>query len=220
MRNRRLLEAADLQFRAGDPSRARDLLEQARAAAPPGNERAAVLAQLAYIEPSPIAAIALCREALAEAEGDDALQATIHLNLAGLMRFGDGIESGLEHGRLAVLAASRVDDVALRCRALAAHGLLHFNAGRDIPATMEEALSLERSLPGWPLADGPAICLRAPALVVGRRGTCTDALPGDRCMPAKRETIRSKRRVRAGISASSSGGPGTGTRPTGTRPSR
>ena len=152
--NRRLLEAADLQFRAGDPGRATDLLEHARAAAPPGNERAAVLAQLAYIQPSPIAAIALYREALTEAEGDDTLQATIHLNLAGMMRFGDGIESGLEHGRLAVLAASRVDDVALRCRALAAHGLLHFNSGRGIPATMEEALSLERSLPGWPLADG------------------------------------------------------------------
>ena len=62
------------------------------------------------------------------------------------MRFGDGIERGIEHGKLAVLAASRFGDTALRSRAIATYGLMHFNAGRGIPiAEMEEALSLERS---------------------------------------------------------------------------
>ena len=72
------------------------------------------------------------------------------------MRFTEGIERGMEHGELAVRAAARVGDAALRCRALAAYGLMHFNAGRGIPSCeMDEALSLERSLPEWPLEDGP-----------------------------------------------------------------
>ena len=61
--------------RAGDSDRATVLLERARAAAAPGNERATVLAQLAGVQASPQDAVALYREALAEAEGDDALQA-------------------------------------------------------------------------------------------------------------------------------------------------
>ena len=95
------------------------------------------------------------------------------------MRFSEGVERGIEHGELAVRAASRVDDVALRCRALAAYGLMQFNAGRGIPsAEMEEALALERSLAEWPLDDGPTMRLRPPALVVGGRRPCAGALPG------------------------------------------
>ncbi len=153
---RRLLIAADMHNRAGDSARATALLEQAREAAAPGNERATIVAHLAGVQPSPQDAVALYREAVSEAEGDDALQATIHLRLAALMRFTEGIERGVKHGELAARAASRVGDAALRCRALAAYGLMHFNAGRGIPtAEMEEALSLERSLAEWPLDDGP-----------------------------------------------------------------
>ena len=63
----------------------------------------------------------------------------------------------MEHAELAVRAASRVDDAALRCCALAAYGLMHFNSGtrHSDRARWSEALSLERSLPGWPLDDGP-----------------------------------------------------------------
>jgi DNA-binding CsgD family transcriptional regulator len=153
---RRLLSAADLHNRAGDTDRATALLEQARAAAAPGNERATVLAHLAGVQPGPHDAVVLYREALAEAEGDDALRAVIHLGLAGVMRFTVGNERDMEHGELAAQAASRVGDAALRCRALAAYGLMHFNTGRGIPtAEMDEALSIERSLPDWPLGDGP-----------------------------------------------------------------
>ena len=155
---RRLFVAADMYDRAGDSDRATALLEQARAAAAPGNERATVLAHLAGVQTSAQDAVALYREALAEAGADDALQARIHLSLAGLMRFSDGVERGIEHGELAVRAASGVGDTALRCRALAAHGLMHFNAGRGIPnAEMQEALALERSLAEWPLQDGPTV---------------------------------------------------------------
>ena len=157
---RRLLSAAAMHSRAGDDDQAIALLESARSAAAPGNERATVVAQLAGIEPHLAAAAALFREALAESDGDDALRATIHLNLAALMRFSDGVESGIEHGRLAVDAASRVDDAGLLCRALAAHSLLRFNGGRGGPdGTIEEAFSLERRLPEWPLDGGPTSVL-------------------------------------------------------------
>ena len=153
---RRLLDSADLHRRAGDRERASALLEQARAAATPGNERATIVAQLARVQASPQDAVSLYHDALSEAAGNDALEATIHLRLATLMRFTAGIERGIEHGKLAVRAASRVGDTALRCRALASYGLMHFNTGRGIPSReMEEARSLERSLPGWPLDDGP-----------------------------------------------------------------
>jgi len=156
---RRQLTAADRHFEAGDNDRAIALLDQARAAAAPGAERATVLVHLAPVTKDvrgPREAVALYREALGEAEGDDALEAMIHLSLAELMRFSEGVELGVEHAELAVRAASRAGDATLRCRALAACGLLRFNAGQGIPrAEMEKALVLERALPEWPLGDGP-----------------------------------------------------------------
>jgi DNA-binding CsgD family transcriptional regulator len=153
---RRLVFAADRHHAAGDTDRAIALLDRARAAAAPGIDRATIVARLAGVQASPPDKVALYRQALSEAEGDDALQSAIHLSLAELMRFTDGFERGLEHGELAVRAAERVGDAALRCRALAAYGLLHFNAGRGIPsAEMHVALALERSLAEWPLLVGP-----------------------------------------------------------------
>ncbi|HKY25412.1 MAG TPA: AAA family ATPase [Gaiella sp.] len=154
--SRRLLLAAERYYDAGDRARSTGLLEEARVAAAPGTGRAAVLSRLARVTDSVRDAVSLNREALAEAGDDEALQAEIHLSLAPLMRFTDGVERGLEHAELAVRAASRTGDRALRCRALAAYGLLHFNAGRGVPsAEMDEALELERSLGDGPLPDGP-----------------------------------------------------------------
>ena len=161
---RRQLIAANRHFEAGDNRHAIALLEQARAAVPPGVERAAVLVQLGpmtkYVR-GPREAVELYREALAEAEGDDALEAMIHLSLAELSRFSEGgVDLGVEHAALAVRQASRVGDAQLRCRAMAAHGLLRFNAGRGLSRTeMDEALALERALPEWPLMDGPTNAL-------------------------------------------------------------
>ena len=148
---RRLLDCADRLCEAGDSVRAIALLEQARAAAPPGLARAAVLACLAHAVADlddVRRAVALYREALAEAEGNAALEAEIHLNLAGLVMITEERHGGLTHAELAVEAASRAGDAVLRCRALAMCGQLHFREGRGIPhKRMEEALALERSLP-------------------------------------------------------------------------
>jgi DNA-binding CsgD family transcriptional regulator len=155
---RRILVAADHNFEAGDSGRAIALLDQARATAPPGVEHASILVHLARVQAEVVGladATSLYHEAIAESEGDDRLQATIHLKLADLMRYTENAERGFAHAELAVRAASRSEDAALRCRALAAFGALHFNTGRGIPsAEMEQALALERSLPEWPLDDG------------------------------------------------------------------
>ena len=157
---RRVLKAAELLHHAGDGERARTLLEQAYAAADPGNDRATILARLARIQEHATDSVALYRQALTETDGDDALDATIYLGLTGMMGWTEGIEQGVEYGRLAVQAASRVDDVALRCIAAGADGHMHFYTGRGIASSaMEEAVALERSLPGWPLDDGPTLSL-------------------------------------------------------------
>jgi DNA-binding CsgD family transcriptional regulator len=153
---RRSLIAADMHTRAGDTERAIALLERARAAAAPGDERATVLARLAGVRATHTS-IALYHDALAEAR-DDALRATIHIRLATMMRWGDGVERAIEHAELAVRAASRVADPGLRCRALAIVGVTQFYAGRGIAtAMMEEAISLERSSTEWPLDEGPTV---------------------------------------------------------------
>jgi DNA-binding CsgD family transcriptional regulator len=155
---RRILAAAEAHFQAGDMRRANALLEAALAAAPARVARAAVLVQLARAQAESgdsRRAIVLYQEALTESEDDPALVATIHLELARLVRFTEGVDRGVEHAETAVRAASRIDDPALRCRALATFGLLHFNAGRGIPhAEMELGLALERSIPEQPLGYG------------------------------------------------------------------
>jgi DNA-binding CsgD family transcriptional regulator len=151
---RRVLVCAERQREAGDGRRAIALLEQALETASPGPARAAVLVHLARTVAAVVEArraIDLYREALVEAGGDDALDAEIHLSLASLVRFTKDRERGLSHAELAIQAASRVGDTALRCKALAQFGFHHFSLGRGIPrAEMEEALALERSLKEWP----------------------------------------------------------------------
>jgi DNA-binding CsgD family transcriptional regulator len=152
---RRILDCADRHRDAGDGRRAIAQLEQAYETAPTGAARAAVLARLARTMAVVVGlreAVDLLREALAEVEGDDALEAEIHLSLADGVSETEDRDRGLAHAELAVQAASRVGDAALRCNALAMFGLLHFSCGRGIPREqMDEALALERSLPQWPL---------------------------------------------------------------------
>jgi hypothetical protein len=72
------------------------------------------------------------------------------------MAWSEGAEQGLAHAREAVRSASRTGDPEIECRALAAYGDWNFRAGRGMQqAEMDRAMTLERSLPSWPLDRGP-----------------------------------------------------------------
>ena len=114
------------------------------------------LARVVEVVDGPGEAVDLYREALVEAQGDEALEAEIQLRLAGAVAETDDRRSGLAHAELAVERASGVDDAALRCRALSMYGLLRFGTGQGIPRQeMEQALALEQSLGAWQV-DGAA----------------------------------------------------------------
>ena len=153
---RRLFLAVDMQYRAGDIDQARAALVQARATAAAGLDRATILVRLADLHDDPRETLPLYQQALAEAEGNDALEATIQIRLAGSMAWAEGAQRGIEHAELAVAAASRTDDVGIRAKALATRGEWQFRAGHGIQlASMAEAVRLERSLDSWPLDSGP-----------------------------------------------------------------
>ena len=184
---RRVLDCADRMREAGDGGRAITLLEQAREAAPPGPARAAVLVRLAgtvaHLD-DPRKAVNLYRDALTEAEGDPVLEAEIHLNLAD---HGRDDSRALGHAELAVEAAARAGDDALRCRALATFGFVHFRVGRGIPRElMEEAMVLERSLPQAPLA-GEATSIFAFQLVMSG-----ELEPARRLLEGRREALHAR----------------------------
>ena len=155
---RRVFLAADRHHAAGDTGRALAILRDALATSPRGTARGEVLVQLADVlfESEPRESARLNEEALLEAEGNDALEALIQIRLADAMRWGAGIEQGVIHATLAVEAASRTDDVELRCCAIATRADWRFRAGGGVRrAEMDEAVALERRVPGWPLVGGP-----------------------------------------------------------------
>jgi DNA-binding CsgD family transcriptional regulator len=158
-RRRRQLAAADLHFEAGDVERARGVLEGAADDAPPGPARGAVLLRLARIRAEisgAVEAVALWREGLAQATGDDELEARILLELGQFLRFTEGAEPALAHLRAAVDAAERLGDDELAGRALGAHALVHFNSGRGADREgLERALALEATLPSGDLVATP-----------------------------------------------------------------
>lgn len=188
---RRTLSAAERHIESGNGGRAIALLEQALASAPPGIERARVLVLFAAVKREVVAdhreAVALLHEAMNETEGDDALEATIHLSLADLWRVTPDTREGLAHAQIAVRAARRVGDAALMCRALAVYGLLHFTVGLGTPdEEMTEALALERSLPEWPLADA------ATRVVAHQLVMSCEAERGRRHLEAWREALHAR----------------------------
>ena len=158
-RRRRRLEAADLHFEAGDVHRAISVLEGAGDDAPRGPARAAVLLRLGRLRAETsgaVEAVALWREALGQAAGDDQLDAAIRLELGQFLRFTEGADPALAQLRAAVDAAARAGDDMLSCRALGAHALVHFNSGRGIDQIgMGRALELEAELPSRPPVATP-----------------------------------------------------------------
>jgi DNA-binding CsgD family transcriptional regulator len=130
--HRRTMAAARMQLAAGDARRARELAGDLVAAAPEGGLRAEALVLLSDVESNGAdleRAIALRRQALREASSLPALQAAIHCWLAMQVRVIEGLRDAERHARASVELAEHLGDNALLAEALAALGLLRFNAG-------------------------------------------------------------------------------------------
>ena len=174
------VRAAEHHVHAGDRPRARALLEELLADAPPGATRADALRLLADIrhnEDSFAEAATLLEEALEHAE-DPALSVTIELTLAfvrcnhlGDYRRADGhAERGLER-------AVRSGDPALLGEALAVRAMVNHLLGRGVNwNTVERALALEDTTRLLPLALRPSLIAALLALFVGRLSEARERL--------------------------------------------
>jgi DNA-binding CsgD family transcriptional regulator len=150
-RVRRQLAAGDYSIRCGAMPRARELLQATIERLPPGRDRAQALFGLASTEESGFDVnVRLLEQALAEADGDEALQADIeHVLGVAYYLLGD-TERGYAHDRAAVERARRTGDPVLLVRCLAS--LAHFEtySGDLTTGLLEEALELEQQLDGLP----------------------------------------------------------------------
>jgi DNA-binding CsgD family transcriptional regulator len=143
---RRIVEAAGYFVQAGDPVRARGLLEELIATQSPGEERAAVLLALADARSADDwrAKLRLLDQALDEVGADQRLRAAI-LQQRSQCRFHLLVDASgsLADARDALKAARRQDDPSVLCSALHVAAFAEANAGLpgDQPL-IDEALTL------------------------------------------------------------------------------
>jgi DNA-binding CsgD family transcriptional regulator len=132
--HRRTVTAARYRFLAGDAARARELAEQALAAAHTGSARAAALvslAQLARYEGDQPQSAEFARKALAQPETDDRVRAEAARNLANTLFFmREELDSAFEHAALAADLAARSGVVALQAQSLGDRGIVETLLGR------------------------------------------------------------------------------------------
>ena len=215
--HRRVLFAAHGHYIAGDMARARALLEDARREATPERERAAILKELAEVVSEATGSEregeALCRAALAEAEGDAVLEARIHTELAEYLGRSTGLEHAVGHAAKAVDAASRSGDLALLCSARAVLASHRLWAGEGLQRSeLEDAVALERTLPDWPFLSAPSEYLSLELVWTAAARGCAGTHPrAPRRVPGPGTS--DPRHGTFGTSAPSNGARGTGTRP-------
>ncbi|HXV33614.1 MAG TPA: AAA family ATPase [Gaiellaceae bacterium] len=158
---RRTVDAGLYCFDAGDPGRAIELLDEARAAAPPGSARAETLAALSRVHrfagDQPLAAT-LAREALAEAGADDRVRGEAAQGLAAtLFYLRQDLVEGVELAGFAAECAARAHDEALRVESLCLRGLLECLVGRpEAAATFREVAELAEPTVHGRVLSGPA----------------------------------------------------------------
>jgi DNA-binding CsgD family transcriptional regulator len=145
-RHRRAVAAARAHLEAGAGGRARAIAAEVLARASGGAQRAEALVLGSETEDVGLA-VSLLEKALAEAAGVPALEATIHAGLAEVGRATKGSAWAERHAREALQLAERLDDDAVRSRALAVLAQDAFERG-DPQAfeLVERAHQLARSL--------------------------------------------------------------------------
>lgn len=127
-RHCRAISTARAHLAAGESARPRAIALELVAAAPFGSERAESLVLLAELEGMD-RAVALLDEALQEAAGKPALEASIHNRLAGCGRLIHGLKWAERHACASLELAERVDDDRLRAGALSMLAVLRFGLG-------------------------------------------------------------------------------------------
>jgi DNA-binding CsgD family transcriptional regulator len=149
---RRGIEAAERRFDAGEIDRARTLLEEIVAEAPPGPERSQALTQLAWIcahTEGFAAAEEIFQAALAEHADDAASRIEIEEGLAWCLHQTQSIAAAEIHARRALELAESLGEPATLAGALSHVAFLGALSGEGIPlATIERAVALGRS-PQW-----------------------------------------------------------------------
>lgn len=147
---RRVIDAADSHFQAGDTGRALALLEPLSAELPPGTERAEVLYRLAVVRGELVTDLArsidLYERALAEPTLEPLLEARIHSDLAWLAIFVADVSYGLRQAELAVALTENLGSPGARAEALTALSFVQTLAGKPAPpGLLDPALALESS---------------------------------------------------------------------------
>ena len=156
----RKIRAAAHHYDAGDPMRARDLLEEAIDKLPPGELRAEALRLLARVriyDDSYQAAAPLLERALADA-GTDLLRVQIEIDLSFVLFNLGRLEDALSSSERMVKDAERLADTALIAQALALAASIRFMAGMGLDEpTLKRALALESRVHSGPIALTPSL---------------------------------------------------------------
>ena len=139
--------AQDL-YVVGEMERARERWRELAQHAPNAIDRARARCDLArFLEPEPGKAEALLSLALAEAEGDIALQATIELSWARVGWWAGRLSVAEAHANAAVALAEQTGDAIVLAPALAQAAVVAFLRGRpEWAAIIERGIAVERSI--------------------------------------------------------------------------
>jgi DNA-binding CsgD family transcriptional regulator len=154
----RAAAAADYHVVAGDDRRARELLERALGGAVSGPPRARLLFALGRTSDNTDLerALALFRDAAAEAAGNEQLEAEILGTLGMFVTAARRAADGEPYLRAAVAAAERSGDRALLASALGSLAANQFLLGRGVDeAALERALALEPFCDALPIGARP-----------------------------------------------------------------
>jgi DNA-binding CsgD family transcriptional regulator len=174
-RRKRALAAARAHLAAGEWTRARAIVTDLLADTEVGPLRAEALLLLAEFEHDDLA-VPVLEEALREASSNSALQAAIHIRLAGAARFRKGFPAAVEGTRTALEFADRLDDVVLCFEAVAQMCVLGGMVGDvETPAYAERARELA-------MASGDARLVRQANVLVSGIRSDSGSLDGRRAV--------------------------------------
>jgi DNA-binding CsgD family transcriptional regulator len=146
-RRRRRLAAAEAHRLAGDRDRARAILEELLAEAPPGEQRADVLFTLARVRRADLPTLARwCESALAEAGDDHRRAAEILVYLSWVRLLEGGVRDALACARAALGHAEHAGVDELLARAIARVAMAETWTLEISPGLLERGVAIERTL--------------------------------------------------------------------------